>query len=188
VLVLGEIVRVAVQRQHVLFDEGADADAKGFDFGGEGEVHDRSFFRRRQTSTSIGTPSTRAISFSTAVVPFLRPFSRSEIYPWPMFVLYDKYNWVMSFHSRMTRIAFSPLAMRSATSIGKSGAPAAISSRARATSRAVPASSSASLALATSASYSLRGRMATSPLSVFLKRTVIIMRPFNRRFPCDGRL
>src|SRR5665811_1085383 len=73
------------------------------------------------------------------------------------------------------RSAFSPLARRSTIFFGISGAPAAISLRARATSRALPISSSASAALAASASYSLRGRMAISPLSVFLKRTFMVL-------------
>src|SRR5450830_207739 len=73
------------------------------------------------------------------------------------------------------RSAFSPLAIRSTIFFGISGAPAAISLRARATSRALPISSSASAALAASASYSLRGRMAISPLSVFLKRTFMVL-------------
>ena len=39
VLVVGEILRIGFQRQHVLGDEGAHAQAQVFDFGGEGEVH-----------------------------------------------------------------------------------------------------------------------------------------------------
>src|ERR1017187_5035446 len=73
------------------------------------------------------------------------------------------------------RSAFSPLAIRSTIFFGISGAPAAISLPPRSTSRALPISSSASAALAASASYSLRGRMAISPLSVFLKRTFMVL-------------
>ena len=39
VLVVGEIFRIGLQRQHVLGDEAARAQAQVFDFGGEGEVH-----------------------------------------------------------------------------------------------------------------------------------------------------
>src|SRR5450756_708224 len=92
-----------------------------------------------------------------------------------MSVLNESSSCVISRHSRRTRSAFSPLAIRSTIFFGISGAPAAISLRARATSRALPISSSASAALAANASYSLRGRMAISPLSVFLKRTFMVL-------------
>src|ERR1019366_4838767 len=92
-----------------------------------------------------------------------------------MSVLNESSSCVISSHSRRTRSGFSPLAMRSTIFFGISGAPAAISLRARATSRALPISSSASAALAASASYCLRGRMAISPLSVFLKRTFMAL-------------
>ena len=42
VLVLGEIHRIGFERQHVLLDEGAGADAKAFDLGRQREVHDGS--------------------------------------------------------------------------------------------------------------------------------------------------
>src|SRR6202030_2144004 len=74
------------------------------------------------------------------------------------------------FHRRKCS-AFSPAQILSTTSFGTSGIPAAISLRARLTRRAVPTSSSASRALAASASNSLRGRLATSPLLVILNRT-----------------
>ena len=40
VLVLGKIRRIGFERQHVLVDEGAHAQAKVFDLGRECEVHD----------------------------------------------------------------------------------------------------------------------------------------------------
>jgi hypothetical protein len=39
VLVLGKIYRVGFERQHVLLDESTHAQAQGFDFGREREVH-----------------------------------------------------------------------------------------------------------------------------------------------------
>ena len=49
VLVLGEIHRVGFERQHVLLDEGAGADAKVFDFGREREVHEIAPYPRNAT-------------------------------------------------------------------------------------------------------------------------------------------
>src|ERR1035437_3962618 len=92
-----------------------------------------------------------------------------------MSVLNESSSCVISSHSRRTRSGFSPWAIRSTIFFEIGGAPAAISLRARAKSRALPISSSASAALAASASYSLRGRMAISPLSVFLKRTFMVL-------------
>ena len=39
ILVLGEILRIGFERQHVLFDEGAHAQADVLDFGRQREVH-----------------------------------------------------------------------------------------------------------------------------------------------------
>jgi hypothetical protein len=39
ILVLGEIHRIGLQRQHFLLDEGAHAQAELFDFGGKGKIH-----------------------------------------------------------------------------------------------------------------------------------------------------
>ena len=39
VLVLGEILRIGLERQHVLLDEGAGAQAQILDLGRKGEIH-----------------------------------------------------------------------------------------------------------------------------------------------------
>ncbi len=94
-------------------------------------------------STAIGTRSTLASCFQTAVVPRREPFSSAEIVLWPILVFISpRYICVIPRHSRMTRNGFSPRTMASATSPGNSiSSPAASAALLRATIRAVPSSS-----------------------------------------------